>query len=76
MKELIFNDKAIEYDEYCHNHKPQVCGLFGSVFCDFGPEFIVVDTDGYDPHAGIIASIINENPARLFWCDCKIINTF
>lgn len=38
-------------------------GVFGSVFCDFGPNFLVVDTDGEEPHKGIIASISNENPA-------------
>lgn len=69
-------DKAIEYDEYCHNHQPpiafiksEVCGLFGNVFCDFGPEFTVVDVDGNDPHTGIIASISNDNPALITCVD-------
>ncbi|XP_066352310.1 ubiquitin-activating enzyme E1 3-like [Miscanthus floridulus] len=57
-------DKAFEFDDYCRNHQPpvsfiktEVCGLFGSVFCDFGPEFTVLDVDGEDPRTGIIASI-------------------
>ncbi|XP_043697731.1 ubiquitin-activating enzyme E1 1-like isoform X2 [Telopea speciosissima] len=69
-------DKAIEYDEYCHNHQPpisfiktEVRGLFGSVFCDFGPEFTVVDVDGEEPHTGIIASISNDNPALVSCVD-------
>ncbi|XP_021769666.1 ubiquitin-activating enzyme E1 2-like [Chenopodium quinoa] len=69
-------DKAVEFDEYCHNHQPpiafiksEVCGLFGSVFCDFGPEFTVVDVDGNDPHTGIIASISNDNPALISCVD-------
>ncbi|CAL1378654.1 unnamed protein product [Linum trigynum] len=69
-------DKAIEFDDYCHTHQPpiafiksEVRGLFGSVFCDFGPEFTVFDVDGEDPHTGIIASISNDNPALIACVD-------
>ncbi|PKA56184.1 Ubiquitin-activating enzyme E1 1 [Apostasia shenzhenica] len=69
-------DKAIEYDEFCHSSKPpiafiksEVRGLFGSVFCDFGPEFTVFDVDGKEPRTGIIASITNDNPAIVFCID-------
>ncbi|XP_042511013.1 ubiquitin-activating enzyme E1 1-like isoform X2 [Macadamia integrifolia] len=69
-------DKAVEFDDYCHNHQPpisfikaEVRGLFGSVFCDFGPEFTVVDVDGEEPHTGIIASISNDNPALVSCVD-------
>ncbi|KAL5197977.1 hypothetical protein ABZP36_001489 [Zizania latifolia] len=69
-------DKAYEFDDYCHSHCPpisfikaEVCGLFGSVFCDFGPEFTVLDVDGEDPHTGIIASISNDNPAMVSCVD-------
>ena len=72
----IILDKAVEYDEYCHNHQPpiafikcEVCGLFGSVFCDFGPEFTVVDVDDNDPHTGIVSSISNDNPALVTCVD-------
>ncbi|KAE8099133.1 hypothetical protein FH972_017137 [Carpinus fangiana] len=77
---VVFTDisleKAIEFDSYCHNHQPpisfvksEVRGLFGSVFCDFGPEFTVFDVDGKDPHTGIIASISNDNPALVACVD-------
>lgn len=77
---VVFTDisieKAIEFDDYCHSHQPpisfiksEVRGLFGSVFCDFGPEFTVIDVDGEDPHAGIIASISNDNPALISCID-------
>ncbi|GJN10598.1 hypothetical protein PR202_ga28705 [Eleusine coracana subsp. coracana] len=63
-------DKAYEFDDYCHSHQPpisfikaEICGLFGTVFCDFGPQFTVLDVDGEDPHTGIIASITNDSPA-------------
>ncbi|GFP97974.1 ubiquitin-activating enzyme e1 2 [Phtheirospermum japonicum] len=73
---VVFTDidleRAIEFNEYCHNHQPpiafiksEVRGLFGSAFCDFGPEFTVFDVDGEEPHTGIIASISNDNPALL-----------
>ncbi|GMJ08899.1 ubiquitin activating enzyme 2, ARABIDOPSIS THALIANA UBIQUITIN ACTIVATING ENZYME 2 [Hibiscus trionum] len=77
---VVFTDisfeKAIEFNDYCHTHQPpisfikaEVRGLFGSIFCDFGPEFTVVDVDGEDPHTGIIASISNDNPALVSCVD-------
>ncbi|WCJ34795.1 ubiquitin-activating enzyme 1 [Euphorbia peplus] len=69
-------DKAIELNDYCHSHKPpisfikaEVRGLFGSVFCDFGPEFLVSDVDGEEPHTGIIASISNDELALVSCVD-------
>ncbi|XP_078436471.1 ubiquitin-activating enzyme E1 2-like [Wolffia australiana] len=68
--------KAIEFDDYCHNHQPpisfiksEVRGLFGSIFVDFGPEFTVNDVDGEEPHTGIIASISNDHPALVSCVD-------
>lgn len=80
MQAVVFTDisieKAIEFNDYCHNHQPpiafiksEVRGLFGSVFCDFGPEFTVFDVDGEEPHTGIIASISNDNPALVSCVD-------
>ncbi|PKI49887.1 hypothetical protein CRG98_029725 [Punica granatum] len=77
---VVFTDvnieKAIEFNDYCHNHQPsisfikvEVRGLFGSVFCDFGPDFTVSDVDGEEPHTGIIASISNDNPALVSCVD-------
>ncbi|CAA7026809.1 unnamed protein product [Microthlaspi erraticum] len=63
-------EKATQFDDYCHSHQPPIAfikadvrGLFGSLFCDFGPQFTVLDVDGEEPHSGIIASVSNENPA-------------
>ncbi|XP_010922602.1 ubiquitin-activating enzyme E1 1 isoform X1 [Elaeis guineensis] len=77
---VVFTDisleKAIEYDDYCRSQLPpiafiksEVRGLFGSVFCDFGPDFTVFDVDGEEPHTGIIASISNDNPALVSCVD-------
>eukprot|EP00897_Mesotaenium_endlicherianum_P006168 jgi/Mesen1/557/ME000105S10735 len=68
-------DKAVEFDEFCHRQEPAVAfiraeirGVFGAVFCDFGPEFTVVDTDGEDAHAGIVASVENSEGDALVTC--------
>jgi len=37
-------------------------GVFGSVFCDFGDEFVVSDRDGVEPVSCLIASISNTVP--------------
>ncbi|KAF6146977.1 hypothetical protein GIB67_036696 [Kingdonia uniflora] len=77
---VVFTDisleKAIEFDDYCHSHEPpisfiksEVRGLFGSVFCDFGPKFTVFDVDGEEPRTGIIVSISNDNPALISCVD-------
>ncbi|KAL5709791.1 E1 ubiquitin-activating enzyme [Ranunculus cassubicifolius] len=77
---VVFTDisleKAIEFNDYCHTHQPpisfiktEVRGLFGGVFCDFGPEFTVFDVDGEEPHTGIIASISNDYPALISFVD-------
>lgn len=37
------------------------CGLYSQVFCDFGNDFHVVDTNGEPPVSAMIASISNDN---------------
>lgn len=80
LQAVVFTDisfeKAIEFIDYCHNHQPpitfiktEVKGLFGSVFCVFGPKFTVFDVDGEDPHTGIIESISNDNPSLVTCVD-------
>lgn len=56
-------------------------GLFGNVFCDFGDEFIVHDSDGETPTTGILTHVVNENfvtnePHKLYVGDqvCLKIN--
>lgn len=77
---VVFTDitleKAIQYNDFCRDHKPPIAfikadirGLFGSVFCDFGPEFTVFDVNGEEPHTGIIASVSNDSPALVSCVD-------
>lgn len=37
-------------------------GVFGSIFCDFGPSFTVTDPTGEPPRSVMISSITKENP--------------
>lgn len=36
-------------------------GVFGSIFCDFGPSFTVTDTNGEQPRTVMISAITKEN---------------
>lgn len=43
--------EAIRIDDFCHKNgiafiRADIRGVFGSVFCDFGPSFTVLDVDG------------------------------
>lgn len=51
--------------QYCHDNGIYVVvadtfGLFGSIFCDFGKEFTVLDPSGESPVSGIVAGIDEE----------------
>lgn len=51
--------------DYCHTKGIYVVaadtfGLFGSIFCDFGEKFTVIDPTGETPLSGIIAGIDEE----------------
>ncbi|KAG6045528.1 hypothetical protein E4U39_002191 [Claviceps sp. Clav50 group G5] len=51
--------------DYCHSKGIYVVvadtfGLFGSIFCDFGDKFTVIDPTGETPLSGIVAGIDEE----------------
>lgn len=59
----IQSQKAI--CDYCHTKgifvvTADVFGLFGSIFCDFGDKFTVIDPTGETPLGGIVAGIDEE----------------
>lgn len=59
--------EAQRIDAICHKHsigfiKTDARGVFGSVFCDFGPEFVVADRDGEQPVTCMVTSISNTSP--------------
>lgn len=55
----------IAIGDYCHSKgiyfiTADTFGLFGSIFCDFGPNFTVIDATGENPTSGIVAGIDEE----------------
>ncbi|KAG4305454.1 hypothetical protein PORY_001010 [Pneumocystis oryctolagi] len=57
--------KQLEINDYTHEHgicfiSTDIRGLFGNIFCDFGKDFDVFDTNGESPISGIISSISQE----------------
>ncbi|QSL66802.1 hypothetical protein MERGE_001189 [Pneumocystis wakefieldiae] len=57
--------RQIEINDYTHDHGiyficTDVRGLFGYIFCDFGKDFYVFDTNGENPIMGIISSISQD----------------
>eukprot|EP00555_Chaetoceros_dichaeta_P008494 CAMPEP_0198260128 /NCGR_PEP_ID=MMETSP1447-20131203/9155_1 /TAXON_ID=420782 /ORGANISM="Chaetoceros dichaeta, Strain CCMP1751" /LENGTH=1049 /DNA_ID=CAMNT_0043947705 /DNA_START=170 /DNA_END=3319 /DNA_ORIENTATION=+ len=40
-------------------------GVFSKVFCDFGPAFLIADTDGEQPASSQIETILPSNPATV-----------
>jgi molybdopterin/thiamine biosynthesis adenylyltransferase len=55
----------LEMNDYTHKNgiafiATATHGLFGSLFCDFGPSFMVVDQNGEAPATGMVSSISPE----------------
>ncbi|EPS43694.1 hypothetical protein H072_2288 [Dactylellina haptotyla CBS 200.50] len=58
-------DDQLKINEFCRQNKiyfisADIRGLFGSIFCDFGEEFSVIDATGENPVSGIISDINEE----------------
>jgi ubiquitin-activating enzyme E1 len=70
------NDEQIEIGKFCHKSGIKfLCadskGLFGKIFVDFGPEFLVNDINGQTPKCSMISFISQTQDKK----KC-IINTF
>lgn len=55
----------MQVSSFCHSNNIAVIvaatkGLFGQIFCDFGEEFEVVDTNGESPVSAMIAGVTKE----------------
>lgn len=53
-------EEAKKINEFCHSKniafiKAETRGVFASVFCDFGTQFVVVDVDGGQPISAFTA---------------------
>lgn len=59
-------DEQIRIGEFCHGNDIKFIvadtkGLFGMLFCDFGPEFVVHDMDGEEPISNMVASVTKDS---------------
>lgn len=60
--------RRAEIADHCHANGVYVVagdtfGVFGSIFCDFGPEFVVHDVDGEQAFTSMIAGITSDAKA-------------
>lgn len=67
-------DMQIKINDFSHKNGVKfigadIRGLFGSVFTDFGPEFVVTDQSGEEPLTGIISNITVEAEASVACLD-------
>ena len=70
-------ERSIAVDEMCRANgvkfiRGEVRGVFGSLFCDFGPAFDVHDLDGEEPLTCIVASISNDATPLVTCVDCLL----
>ncbi|CAF4263921.1 unnamed protein product, partial [Rotaria sordida] len=59
-------DNQVKIGDYCHEHgikfvNANTKGLFGQIFCDFGQNFKVLDTNGEDPITEEIVDSISHD---------------
>jgi len=67
-------EELLQIADYCHTNNislilAQTNGLFGRVFCDFGEEFVVLDSNGEQPLSAMIASVTKEAQATVTCLD-------
>lgn len=60
--------KIREIADYCHDNRiivivSDVRGVFGRIFCDFGRDFVVSDSNGEQIATAMIAGITKDSPA-------------
>jgi len=74
IKTIVVNscslNQMIQWNDICRKQNihfvgSSVYGVFGSVFCDFGENFEVIDTNGESPQTYMIASITQEEVATV-----------
>ncbi|XP_076562341.1 ubiquitin-like modifier-activating enzyme 1 Y [Arvicanthis niloticus] len=68
---VVLTNTPLEYQlqvgEFCHSHGIKLVvadtrGLVGQLFCDFGEEMIITDSNGEQPLSAMVSMITKENP--------------
>ncbi|XP_006140627.1 ubiquitin-like modifier-activating enzyme 1 [Tupaia chinensis] len=60
-------EDQLQVGEFCHSHGIKLVvadsrGLFGQLFCDFGEEMILIDSNGEQPLSAMVSMITKDNP--------------
>ncbi|ELW72276.1 Ubiquitin-like modifier-activating enzyme 1 [Tupaia chinensis] len=60
-------EDQMQVGEFCHSHGIRLVvadsrGLFGQLFCDFGEEMILNDSNGEQPLSAMVSMITKDNP--------------
>ncbi|CAF3320403.1 unnamed protein product [Rotaria socialis] len=64
-------EEQLKVGKHCHEHKIKFVnantkGLFGQIFCDFGLDFEVIDTNGENPLTQIVTEISQDEAGVVF----------
>lgn len=71
FKVIILVDQPLDFqlkiNQFCHSHNiafisTELKGVFGNIFCDFGEDFTVIDSNGEPPFSAIVSGVTQENP--------------
>ncbi|XP_037374228.1 LOW QUALITY PROTEIN: ubiquitin-like modifier-activating enzyme 1 [Talpa occidentalis] len=60
-------EDQLQVGEFCHSHGIKLVvadtrGLFGQLFCDFGEEMILTDSNGEQPLSAMVSMVTRDNP--------------
>ncbi|XP_071960518.1 ubiquitin-like modifier-activating enzyme 1 isoform X2 [Antedon mediterranea] len=67
-------DTQLALGEFCHSKGIHIIvadtrGLFGQIFCDFGKDFVVVDTTGEQPISNMVSSVTKDKDGIVMCLD-------
>ncbi|XP_072483986.1 ubiquitin-like modifier-activating enzyme 1 isoform X1 [Notamacropus eugenii] len=59
--------EQLHVGEFCHSHAIKLVvadtrGLFGQLFCDFGEEMVLIDSNGEQPLSAMVSMVTKDSP--------------
>uniref|UniRef100_W8CC53 Ubiquitin-like modifier-activating enzyme 1 n=2 Tax=Monodelphis domestica TaxID=13616 RepID=W8CC53_MONDO len=59
--------EQLDVGEFCHSHAIKLVvadtrGLFGQLFCDFGEEMVLIDSNGEQPLSAMVSMVTKDSP--------------
>ncbi|XP_043830175.1 ubiquitin-like modifier-activating enzyme 1 [Dromiciops gliroides] len=60
-------EEQLQVGEFCHSHAIKLVvadtrGLFGQLFCDFGEEMVLIDSNGEQPLTAMVSMVTKDSP--------------